>query len=292
MEVKKFRILLEDFISREDGYKYGKFITDTIYINLFITQDTKDMGMFMDFPFIPYDKNLPLLSYQPLPQKLLDYPSANFNFINNPGANFNPTGNKQDVRYRYKDLTSYLQSGIVVTGVTEERLETVSSYGYVGLDRFVPGFDLEKTTYLNYLGASVNGITRVISINDYNPLLYTDGADDNDPNIGTILQGDGIVFKTYTGVSQNPSLIISKRFGVNNLTEINYNGQGFNQTNSTLAALTNKEYLLHITETPKVDSDLFIDRGGNSVLQSHLQLAEITSFDELVSYGNGYYNIR
>jgi hypothetical protein len=70
-----------------------------------------------------------------------------------------------------------------------------------------------------------------------------------------------------------------------------YHGQGVNETNSTLSALTIEEYLLHITQKPKVDSDLFIDRGEASVLQSHLQMSEITTLEQLVNYNNGYYNI-
>lgn len=291
MEITKVKILLEDYISREKGYNYGKFTTDYLNVNISITQDMKDMGMFTDYPFLKYNKNLPPLTYAPIPQKLLDYDNVDFNFINNPGANFNPTGNKPDVRYRYKDLSDYLQIGITVSGATEDRLDSVSSYGFVGLNRFVPGFNLTKETYLNYLGNSIDGITKIISINDYSPLIYTEGADENDPNIGTILQSDGIIFKTYTGVTTNIGLIRAKSNGINNLTETIYQGQAFNQTNSTLSALTIEEYLLHITERPKVDSDLFIDRGGTTVLQSHMQLAEIVTLDDLINYGNGYYNI-
>jgi hypothetical protein len=70
-----------------------------------------------------------------------------------------------------------------------------------------------------------------------------------------------------------------------------YHGQGTNKTNSSLSALTIEEYLLHITETPKVQNELFIDRGATTVIQSHLQLGEVSSLGDLINYGNGYYNI-
>jgi hypothetical protein len=70
-----------------------------------------------------------------------------------------------------------------------------------------------------------------------------------------------------------------------------YHGQGVNETNSVLSALTIEEYLLHITQPPKVQSDVFIDRGSTDVLQHHLQLGEITTIGDLVNYGNNYYNI-
>jgi len=55
--------------------------------------------------------------------------------------------------------------------------------------------------------------------------------------------------------------------------------------------LTIEEYLLHITEEPKIESELFIDRGDTDVLQKHLQMGEITSMGDLINYGNGFYNI-
>ncbi len=292
MEVTKIQISLEDLRSRNSNKKYGEFISDTININVFLSQDMKDMGTYVNHPYIKYDKLYPLLTYQPIPQKLMDYGTTDFNFINNPGANFNPTGDKPDVRYRYKTENDFWQTGFIITGITEERLETVSSYGYTGNDRLVSGFDLNKGVYQNYLGNTVNGVTRIISINDYNPIIYTEDGDLNDPNFGTVLQADGILFKTYTGTTSIPPLIAAVRNNVNNLTKISYQAQAFNKTNTSLAALTIEEYLLHITEKPKVDSDLFIDRGGNSVLQSHLQLAEIITLDELINYGNGYYKLK
>ncbi len=290
MEVKKVRILLEDFISRKSG-TYGKFTANTINVNVFITQEVKDMGMFMDMPYEKYDANLPFLTYEPIPEKLNLYGSPDFNFITNPGSNFKTNGDNQDTRYIYKNLENYYKPGVIVSGITEERLDDFSAYGRDGLDRFIPGFELNKETFENYLGNTVDGVSKILSINDYNPMIYTELADDNDPNIGTILQSDGILFKTYTGVTNVNSLIISKRVNVNDLTTISYNGQGINETNSTLSALTIQEYLLHITQKPKVVSDVFIDRGGQTVFQNHLQLGEIVTLDDLINYGNGYYNI-
>lgn len=292
MEVKKVKVLLEDFRSRDSNYKYGKFTADTISINIFLEEEIKDMGTFISHPYIEYNKLYPLLTYQPIPQKLMNYGGTDFNFLNNPGANFNPNGNSVDIRYRYKTIDDFWQSGVIVTGITEERLESVSSYGYTGLSRYVSDFDLNKNVYQNYLGNTVNGVTRILSINDFKPIIYTEDADLNDPNLGTVLQSDGILFKTYTGDTTYKSLILSNRNNVNNLTVMSYQGQAYNKTNTSLSALTIEEYLLHITEKPKVDSDLFISRSGSSVLQSHQQLGEILSLNELINYGNGYYNLK
>ena len=71
-----------------------------------------------------------------------------------------------------------------------------------------------------------------------------------------------------------------------------YNSEGFNETNTTLSAITKDEYLFGITTSPSVYSDVNIDRGRNSAFQSHLQLGEIKNMRDLINYGNGYYKIQ
>ena len=291
METFKYRILLEDYISRNPNSGYGKITATTFNIHVMLTQNIKDVGRFLDFPFIPYNVNSTTLSYQPIPEKLMDYGGGDFNFINQPGSNFFPTGYNYDgVRYKNKNKIDYYTNNIIVSGLTEDRLENFTSYGYTGTSKYIPDFDVDKGFYVNYLNGPVDGITRIISLNDFKPIIYTEDADLNDPNLGTKLQGDGILFKTYSGVSRtvsnlaNPNQIIP-------LTEMYYHGQGVNQRNSTLSALTIEEYLLHITEEPKIESELFIDRGDTDVLQKHLQMGEITSMGDLINYGNGFYNI-
>lgn len=285
METNKIKILLEDYISRNPDNSYGTITATSFNVKVFLTQEVKDMGKFMDYPYITFDQNAPTLTYVPLPQKLNDYGGGNFNFITQPGSNFYPTGdNYDDVRYKNKTVSDYYTNNIIVTGLTEDRLENVTSYGYTGNTKYIPGFDLEKGLYFNYVNSPINGVTRVISLNDFNPIIYTEDANLNDPNFSTILQGDGILFKTYFDRVQSSTNRIP-------LTQMYYHGQGTNKTNSSLSALTIEEYLLHITETPKVENELFIDRGTTSVVQSHLQLGEISSLGDLINYGNGYYNI-
>ena len=43
--------------------------------------------MFLNEPIISYDSLVIPLTYQPIPQKLLDYGGGDFNFINQPGSN-------------------------------------------------------------------------------------------------------------------------------------------------------------------------------------------------------------
>jgi len=41
-----------------------------------------------------------------------------------------------------------------------------------------------------------------------------------------------------------------------------------------------------------VQNDVLIDRGVTTIIQTHMQLSEITNMGDLVNYGNGYYKIQ
>ena len=75
------------------------------------------------------------------------------------------------------------------------------------------------------------------------------------------------------------------------LTNFNYKGQGWNETDVSLSALTKEEYLFGIISPPEVQSDVFIDRGETTVMDKHLRMSEIKNLGQLERYGNGYYNL-
>jgi hypothetical protein len=106
---------------------------------------------------------------------------------------------------------------------------------------------------------------------------YTFGADKNDPNIGTRNQQNGLLYIDYSG-----GLV---------QTQVSFHGEGWNETNTSLSAITKEEYLFGIVSKPEIESDLFIDRGITTVFDKHLRLSEITNLSELARYGKGYYNL-
>ena len=294
MEIIKRKILLEDYINRQEGPNYGQMTATTFYINVQLNSDMKDMGMFTNLEFINKDPFFVNYSgmYRPLWERLETLGIAsNFNFYNNPTANFDVTGDTLCIRDRNKVLGDFLFRGITVTGFTSNRLDVVSSYGFMGNDRFIPGFDVILEEYVNYTGGTVLGGTRVVSNQNLKPIIYTEDADINNlATIGTLNQIDGIVLTTNTGNTRTIEGTIISPYTIDT-TSFSFQGQSLNNTNVVLSALTKEEYLLHITQPPKVDSNIFIDRGSTTVLQSHLQLGEINSMAQLVEYGNGFYNI-
>ena len=122
---------------------------------------------------------------------------------------------------------------------------------------------------------------------DYQEVIDSDGEliDLNNPEIKK-----GVFYVTTTAETRT---VNSQQYGISNIpfTEMYYNSEGFNQTNVELSATTKEEYLFGITSSPTVFNDLFIDRGRATVIQSHMQLGEIKNMEDLINYGNGFYNL-
>lgn len=262
METIRRKILLEDFIIR-DQVNWGQLSVSAFSINLFFTQDGDDMGIATDLEYIDY-------SGTTLP---------------NP----NPSEYSPNTRFPGQPHSYYFTNTAYATGLTENRLENVKSYN-ANLP-YIPLFDINRGTYNDYQGISVNGVTRVISDNNQMPIVYTEDANVNDPNLGNPNQDWGILFKTYSGTPRSVTIINGQQALIP-LTEIYYKAQGLNGSNTLLSASTKQEYLYGITSTPEVQSDVFIDRGRHTITQRHLQLGEIRTMGELTNYGNGYYKIQ
>ena len=52
-----------------------------------------------------------------------------------------------------------------------------------------------------------------------------------------------------------------------------------------------EEYMLGIATMENVDSDIYIERGINATFEKHLKLGEVSSLDDLLNIGNGYFKI-
>lgn len=284
MEIIKRKISLDNFISR-DPKNWGEMTADSFKINLFITQDSDDMGIMTDLDFVPKSNTAP--NYKILRDKLVAM-GAFFEFMNGGTFETNVNDVSLNTRHPDKEHSDYFAKGGIISGLTEDRLDVVKSY-----DRnftYKPLFDVEKGVYLDYEGNTIDGVTRVNENNDLNPITYSEDVDINDPNIGTIKQGTGIFFRTY---EDRVRQVNTPNFGLTFIptTQMYYQSQGFNETNTLLEAETKEEYLFGITMPPEVQNDVFIDRGRVTILQSHLQLGEITNLGDLVNYGNGFYKI-
>jgi len=289
MEVVKRKILLEDSTDRSyNSPTWGAITADTFYINVFITQNIDDMGLFTDIDYSATSNSTYVApDYQILSDKLSlsgytfpfmsgGTPLAMTGLTTTDNISLRMTGISESSYYNYINLP--------ITGYTDTKIEEVRSYDTSNPFRI--GFDTDKMVYINYQGLTISGISRVISMGE--PKTYViDTLDDT--FMGTTNQIYGIQYHDYTGSTR--LINTDGLFRRIPSTSFRYIGEGFNETNISLSALTKEKYLFGIISPPEVQSDVFIDRGITSVMEIHLKLSEIKDLGQLIRYGNGFYNL-
>ena len=291
MEVIKRKILLEDSTDRSfNSPTWGVMTANTFYIKVMLTQTVDDMGLFTDMSYIVKPSNdLPPNNpdYTVLVNKL-SLSGLTFPFMTG-GTPSNMTGitgtTAITIRPPSNIESNYYNFGNnPITGATDSKIEDVKSY-----DSLIPykvGFNIGAEQYLDYNNTLINGVTRVKSIGT--PRIYVFDTLD-DVNLGTNNQIYGLQYLDYTGTSRQ--VVIDNIASTIPLTTFRYIGEGWNQTNISLSALTKEEYLFGIISPPEIQSDVFIDRGITTVMDKHLRMSEIKNLGELSRYGNGYYNL-
>ena len=171
-----------------------------------------------------------------------------------------------------------------IISASDSKLETVRSYNTN--KPFIEGFDIRSSDYLDFQSNPITGFDKVITTGD--TMVYTVNAK-KDLNIGTSGQTTGIL---YTDNPEGGVIIPPELDNQITTTKVEYIGEGWNETNTSIDPQIQEEYLIGIINEPEVETDVFIDRTTFSVLDNHLRLSEIESLDHLTRYGNGFYNIN
>tara|TARA_Y100000389_G_scaffold68454_1_gene64933 strand:+ start:8383 stop:9264 length:882 start_codon:yes stop_codon:yes gene_type:complete len=293
MEIIKRKISLDEYTSRKKD-NWGQITATTFSLNVFFTQNGYDMGIGTETSFIAKDNSTidPATFYEKAPNgKLLTkLASSDFKFKDGTRTSVPINSKVPNTRNPNKITDDYYISGGPVTGLTEDRLDVVTSYS--NTDPYQIDIDIDKNIdAIDYQNTSFVSGTRVKSNDDLNPITYLIDGDNTEPSdLSKPEVTRGVYYVTKTDEVRT---VLSQEYGLSNIpfTEMYYNSEGFNQTNVELNATTKEEYLFGITSTPTVFSDLFIDRGRTTVLQSHMQLGEIKNMEDLINYGNGFYNL-
>ena len=95
---------------------------------------------------------------------------------------------------------------------------------------------------------------------------------------------DGLTYFDYVDGHTHITGTTSGTTGINGVTYINeqvYNGM-----------LTRDEFLIGFIDEPQIYSDIFVERGKQSVMERNLRLGEIDNMGELEIYGGGYFNVK
>jgi hypothetical protein len=261
MNIIKRKIFLEDNIDRTyNSPNWGVITATTFYVKVLLTQNMDDMGLFTDVDYVPNITG-----------------QTNTNVTNNEVISLRLPSKSESDYYYFGNLQ--------ITGATDSKIDNVKTYS--ALEPYIIGFDINTETYINYSGESINGVDRVKSLD--NPYIYVFDTP-NDINLGTNSQTHGLQYLDYTGDTRQVD--INGVLTTIPLTTMKYIGEGFNETNTSLSAITKQEYLFGIISSPEVESDIFIDRGATTVMDMHLRLSEIKNLGQLTKYGNGFYNIN
>jgi hypothetical protein len=75
-------------------------------------------------------------------------------------------------------------------------------------------------------------------------------------------------------------------------TMITGNTSSFTKDEVFNLVLTRNEHFLGFVDEPTIYSDVFVERGKQSVMEKNLRLSEIDNVGEIDIYGNGYFRIR
>lgn len=248
---------------------WGKIDFEYIYVNIFLTQDIDDMGLFTD-------DSTYVQSPGPIDYTLIFSTYSGFTLP--PPSNVLFSGSSLDPFIRFfgrlngQTVSDFFASGGTISGLTDDKLYSVTSY--ISSQPFIPGLNLNLDP--NYYTA-VDGLFT-------NYTAYT-----LDAQIGNIT-GTGLHYYTYDFNRLIYNSNIDEYFSIP-YTEVFYQSEGWNINNITLSALLKEEKYFGVVFPPKVENNVFIDRGTASVFEKHSRLRTIKNMGQLVIYGNGYYNL-
>jgi len=329
MELIKRKILIEDLISRKSpinlkgktislgngkclivdtkeivlenavniDFKWGEIVEESFDINIFLTQTIDDLGLFLD---VPYSEETP--NYE----ALVNYSGGINTFLYD---NVNYT-----YELEYLNISKNYQSGFTFSippshdsvfngnyDVNDKLLyhlkgQTPSDYFFSG-DTKVTGLTDSKLTLLKTY-QTVNPYQVMFNLNE-NPTKYfsgiiSSGSSSIHYSLNSLvnnINGTGIHYVDYN----TKRTIHDETFNIDkiiNITTFSSIAEGWNESNTSLSALTKEELDLGIVFPHEVYNDVFIDRGINSVLDIHLRLSEIRNLGALEEYGNGYYKLN
>lgn len=290
MEVLKRKILLENSIDRNyNSPTWGTMTATTFYIKINLTQNIDDMGLFTDIEYIPKENNNPTSPDYTLLIDKLNSSGYTFPFMTgatSPIMTGITSTNKNTLRMPSSiESDYYIYGNSAITGLTDSKINDVKSYDRD--NQYRVGFDTNTQDYINYNNINIHGVDRIYSMGE--PRIYVFNTL-NDNNLGTNNQIYGLKYLDYTGETRN--IVIDNINTSIPLTQFRYIGEGWNETNTSLSAITKEEYLFGIINPPEVQSDIFIDRGQTSVVDMHLRLSEIKNLGELSRYGNGFYKLN
>lgn len=141
------------------------------------------------------------------------------------------------------------------------------------------------TGYTNFsyyaIGGSRISEKKKYGVNEYDGVVT--GTDENG-------NYSGYTF-SYTGETMTGGTLTYRDYEDGYTLITGYTG-GFSKEEVINNVITRNEHFLGFIEQPRIYSDIFVERGKNSVVEMNLRLGEIDNMGELSVYGNGYFKVK
>ena len=224
-------------------------ILNTIDVDLFLTQNVDDMGIFAD-KSTSFTGNT--LSVKP--------PGFNsFEYGRLPGA--------PPSFYYYKD--------VVVTGSTDD--------GYLNQVRSYRVDSNNNPIYVTNLNTSddTTNVFNGVLLDDPEKTIYKIGASPSD------IQNTGVGFTTYKNQFVRTKDEYGKKLSYFK-TDFEINNGGWDSNNVSLSAIFKKEEYLGIVFPPEVESVVFINRGVADIFERHSLLSELKTTNDIDTNRGGF----
>ena len=165
-----------------------------------------------------------------------------------------------------------LDSGSLIFTIPYHVLETEITQGYENDLDYVAYTGETSFTGITYYNAI--GLSKVSELKKYGSNEY----------VGITINSDNTTGYTIDGVyyQDNPE----------GFTIITGNTVGFKKEEVIFEVLSRNEHFLGFVEEPTIYSDVYVDRGKQSVMEINLRLGEVDNMGELSNYGNGYFKVK
>ena len=237
----------------------GQKILNTIDVDLFLTQNVDDMGIFSDKSVTFKDNTL---SVKPEGYNSFEYGRL-------PGA----------------PPSFYYDNNITITGETDD--------GYLNQVRSYRVDSNNNPIYVPFLNTSEDpdNVFNGVILDDSEKTIYRIGSDPTEVsdyelgNISTI--NSGIEFTTY----KNKFVETKDEYGKNISyfkTEFENNNGGWDSNNVSLNAIYKKEEYLGVVFPPEVKSVVFINRGVADIFERHSLLSELKTTNDIDTNRGGF----
>ena len=235
----------------------GNDIPNTVDIDVFLTQDFDDMGIFTDAEF---NALTPYLTQVP--------------------TNMGPFNSFVYGRFPAAPLSFYIPDNKPVNGTSDDaNLRTVESYildSITELPDYDPGLNLAEDITIRFDGVIAETPSDV---------TYILGGDSD--TLGNYIPNTGVRFITF----KNEYINTEDQEG----NPIRYRSTNFyspvggiNNNNVILSALTKQEEYSGIVFKPEVESEVFIDRGVENIFEKHAMLSEIKTTNDIDNNRGGF----